>query len=323
MDEPKQATEICPRCEEGLLVSVEVPQDINIEGSIVRVPNVQMEECRRCGFRSLSGKEVGLFEILFAPQYSRISDLIQALQSAGYYGMFLREDRSETLVGFGSREYVANLAVDLRKLYLDNESSHVIHGLSRSKTGLIPVSLAGKQFVVILPKIGEGENGIVYDYQGNAQAVLKIAKPRAYSRDHLRDEFESTEFFIKQGIPVPRILLSDPYGSFMIKERLAGESLARIYYSLGGAESPSHLQVRQSVQAFIEGLINLFVKNPEMKTSVSPNNIFVLLRGSECQCLLVDTGPAPLHDYSGFSFDHYWDILIPQKIKQYAAVGYL
>jgi hypothetical protein len=323
MDDSKQATEICPRCEEGILLTIEVPQDINIEGSIVRVPNVQMEECRQCGFRSLSGKEVGLFEILFAPQYARISDLITALQSAGYYGMFLREDRSESFVGFGSRNYVSKLSEDLRKLYLDNESSHVIQGLSRFKTGLVPINLAGKDYTVILPRIGEGENGLVYDYQGNSNAVLKIAKPRPYSRDHLKDEFEATEFFMKQGVPVPRILLSDPYGSFMIKERLAGESLARAYYSLGGAGSPVHLRVREAVQFFIDQLINLFVKNPEMKTSVSPNNIFVVIQGDHCQCLLVDTGPAPFHDYSGFSFDHYWETVIPQKIKQYAAVGYL
>jgi hypothetical protein len=323
MAEAIVGTEICPRCEEGLLVTIEVPQDITIEGSVVRVPHVQMEECRQCGFRSLSGREVGLFEILFAPQYARINDLVQALQQAGYYGMFLREDRSETLVGFGSRDYVANLAEDLRKLYLDNESSHVIQGLSGLKSGLVPVNLAGKQFSVVLPKIGEGENGLVYDYEGTSRAVLKIAKPRPYSRDHLKDEFEATEFFMKERVPVPQILLSDPYGSFMIKERLAGESLARIYYALGGPESSTHRQVRQTVQGFIDQLINLFQKNPEMKTSVSPNNIFVVLEGDSCQCLLVDTGPAPLHDYSGFNFDHYWETVIPQKIKQYAAVGYL
>ena len=33
--------------------------------------------------------------------------------------------------------------------------------------------------------------------------------------------------------------------------------------------------------------------------------------------------PAPCHDYSGFNFDHYWETVIPQKIKQYAAAGYL
>jgi YgiT-type zinc finger domain len=323
MDEPKPHAEICPRCEEGFLITVQTPQDITIGGSIVRLPNVQAEECRVCGFRSLSGRETGLFEILFAPQYARISDLVQALQAAGYYGMFLREDRSETFIGFGSRDYVAHLEEDLRVLYLDNESSHVIQGLSSFKTGLIPINLAGNHYTVMLPRIGEGENGIVYDYQEAHQAVLKIAKPRPYSRNHLKEEYEVTDFFEKKGIPVPRILSSDPYGSFMIKERLAGESLAKIYYSLGGPESLAYQRVRETVQAFIARLLELFVKNPEAKTSVSPNNIFILLKGNECQCLLVDTGPAPFHDFSSFNFDHYWETVIPQKIKQYAEAGYL
>jgi hypothetical protein len=323
MDEPKPFTEICPRCEEGFLITVQAPQDITIEGSIVRIPNVQVDECRVCGFRSLSGRETGLFEILFAPQYAKIGDLIRALQKAGFYGMFLREDRSETFLGFGSRNYVAHLEEDLQGFYLDNESNHVILGLSHFKTGLVPINLAGNQYTVKLPKIGEGENGIVYDYQEAHQAVLKIAKPRAYSRNHLKEEFEVTDFFEKQDVPVPRILSSDPYGSFMIKERLDGESLAKIYYSLGGPGSLAYQRVRETVQAFIDRLIELFAKTPEVKTSVSPNNIFVVLKGNDCRCLLVDTGPAPFHDYSGFNFNHYWETVIPQKIKQYAAAGYL
>jgi len=323
MAEPNPLKEICPRCEEGVLATVKTRQDITIEGSIVRIPNVHMDHCPVCGFNSLSGREVGLFEILFAPQYERIRDLIQALHAAGYYGMFLREDLSETAIGFGSRDYVADLAEDLRLLYLDNESSHVIEGLRRTKTGAIPISLAGSHYTVKLPKIGEGENGIVYDYQEARHAVLKIAKPSPYSRNHLREECEVTEFFEKQGVPVARILVRDPYGSFVIKERLAGESLAKTYYSLGGPDSPAYRRVRDAARAFIDRLLALFDKNPEVKTSVSPNNIFVLHKGNDCQCLLVDTGPAPFHDYSGFDFDHYWDTVIPHKIKQYTEAGYL
>jgi hypothetical protein len=282
-----------------------------------------MDQCRVCGFSSLSGREVGLFEILFAPQYDRIRDLIHALQAAGYYGMFLREDPSETAIGFGSRDYVADLTEDLQLLYLDNESSHVIQGLKRTKTGTAPIDLAGNHYTVKLPKIGEGENGIVYDYQEAHHAVLKIAKPSPYSRAHLRDECEVTEFFENQGIPVARILLSDPYGSFVIKERLAGESLAKTYYSLGGPGSSTYQRVRETARAFIDRLLELFEKHPAVKTSVSPNNIFVLSQGNDCRCLLVDTGPAPFHDYSGFNFDHYWDTVIPHKIKQYSEAGYL
>jgi Phosphotransferase enzyme family len=316
-------SEICPRCEEGILVTVQTHQDITLEGSLVRIPNVQTEVCRVCGFQSLSGKEVGLFELLFAPQYSKVKDLIGALRTAGYYGVFLREDRTESVLGFGSRQYVANLAGDLKDLYLDNESSHVIKGLTAVKSGVVPVELVNHRYTVKLPKIGEGENGVVYAYQENKETVLKIAKPRPYSRDHLKEEYEVTDFFERQGVPVPRILDSDPYGSYMIKEKLAGESLAKIYHDLGGPESPRHHAVRNAVERFVNQLIDLFEKHPETKTSVSPNNIFVLISDHDCQCLLVDTGPAPLHDYSTFDFAEYWEKVIPEKIKRYQAVGYI
>lgn len=323
MDEPKAFSEICPRCEEGLLTTVLAPQDIPIEGTLVRIDRVQMEECPLCGFQSLSGRDAGLYEILFAPEYERIADLVQALKKAGYYGMFLREDQSESFLGFGAREYVAALEEGVKGLYLDNESHHVLQGLARAGSGLVPVDLAGRKFTIKLPKIGEGENGVVYDYQESAEGVLKIAKPRAYSRRHLQEEFEVTDFFEKQGVPVPRILLSDSFGSFMIKQRLAGTSLARLYHQLGGPTHPLHQRVKEEVRRFISHLLELFVKYPEAKTSVSPNNIFILLSESECRCLLVDTGPAPFHDYSHFQFDHYWETVIPQKIRQYAAAGYL
>ncbi len=315
--------EICPRCEEGILVSIETPQDILLEGSLVRIGKVQVDECRVCGFRSLSGREVGLFEILFAPQYARIADLVAALKTAGYYGVFLREDRSESALTFGSRKYVAGLGEDLRDLYLDNESGHILRGLGAVSAGTVPIDLQGKQYQVKIPKIGEGENGIVFDYEEDVRSVLKFAKPRPYSREHLREEYEVTDFFLKHAVPVPKILESDPYGSYMIKEKLAGDSLARIYDELGPPGTPLHQRVKNEVETFVGRLIDLFGRYPETKTSVSPNNIFILMAGDDCRCLLVDTGPAPLHDYSDFVFNHYWEKVIPEKIKRYREVGYL
>jgi hypothetical protein len=77
------------------------------------------------------------------------------------------------------------------------------------------------------------------------------------------------------------------------------------------------------VSRFCDRLIELFAREPHAKTSVSPNNIFVLEDGASCRCLLVDTGPAPAHDYSSFSFDEYWEVVVPQKIARYKAVGYI
>jgi hypothetical protein len=314
--------DICPRCEEGILATIEVTHDVQVAGSVIRIPRVKAEQCPYCGFRSLSGREVRLFEVLFAPHYERIVDLVAGLRAARYLGMFLREEKTETNLAFGSREYVAALAEDLRDLYLDNESSHVIEGLSVPE-GTVPVDVAGRRYMVRLPKIGEGENGVVYDYAEDPRSVFKLAKPRPYSRDHLRQECEVTEFFAHQGIPVPRIVEHDRYGSFVVKERLAGSSLAVIYDELGAPDSARHERVRAAVRGFVDRLLDLFVRHPEAKTSLSPNNIFVVERGEACDCLLVDTGPAPFHDYSQFRFEEYWDVVVPEKIERYKAVGYI
>jgi hypothetical protein len=314
--------DLCPRCEEGVLSNVEAPYDITVAGSTVRIPKVQVEQCKVCGFRALSGREVRLFEVLFAPHYHSIGELIDALRAARYYGMFLREDEAESSFGFGTRDYVDTLKDDLRELYLDNEANHVLGGLN-AVSGSVSLDVAGHRYVVKLPKIGEGENGVVYDYEEDPGAVLKVAKPRAYSRDHIRKECEVTEFYDRHGIPVPRIVDADRYGNYAIKERLAGQALAVIYDELGPPDSPRHQRVRAAVQAFIDKLLDLFVRHPEVKTSVSPNNIFVVENGEGARALLVDTGPAPFHDYSKFSFAEYWDVTIPQKIKQYRAVGYI
>ncbi len=315
--------EICPQCEEAILITRQADQDITISGSVIRLPKVQVEECPLCGFRSLSGKEAGLFELLFATEYERVGDLIAAIRRAGYYGMFLRESQAETSLAFGSQQYVACLDVDLRRLYLDNESHHVLSGLATVTEGVCPLELEGQSYTVRLPKLGEGENGVVFAYQESDRAVLKIAKPRPYSREHLQEEYTVTRIFEQEGIPVPRILAADPYGRFMIKEKLAGESLARLYPGLGPPNGTLHRRVFAAVEAFVSRLLEIFVKYPEAKTSISPNNVFVVREGERCRCLLVDTGPAPCHDYSCFDFGEYWNKVIPEKIERYRAVGYL
>lgn len=314
--------DICPRCEEGVLARIQAPHEVEVAGSTVRIPKVEMEECRRCGYRALSGREVRLFDVLFAPHYQSIADLVAALKSARYVGMFLREEEGDSAIGFGSRTYVESLAGDLRELYLDNESSHVLEGLNRHD-GYVPVDVGGQRYTIRLPKIGEGENGVVYDFEEDPQSVFKVAKPRPYSRDHLVKECEVTAFFARHGVPVPAIVEHDPYGNYVVKKRLEGRSLAVIYDTLGGPDSPRHRRVRAAVRAFVFQLIELFSRFPESKTSVSPNNIFVVEEGDSVHCLLVDTGPAPAHDYSRFDFDEYWEVTIPQKIERYRAVGYI
>lgn len=314
--------EICPRCEDGILATIETTHDVTVEGSLVRIPRVRMDECPACGYRSLSGREARLIEVLFTSSYERIGDLVSDLRAAGYRSMFLREDRSETGLGFGSSESVDSLAGDLRELYLDNETSHVLDGL-QAPSGLASLDAAGQVHRLKLPKLGEGENGTVFNYEERPDWVFKVAKPRPYCRDHLLGENEQTEFFAGQGVPVPRIIESDRFGRFVIKERLAGRSLAIIYDQLGDPGATRHVLVRAAVRRFIERLLELFVRHPGSKVSVSPNNIFVVESAGRCECLLVDTGLAPFHDYSGFQFDEYWNVTVPQKIKRYREVGYI
>jgi YgiT-type zinc finger domain-containing protein len=314
--------EICPRCEDGILATIETTHDVTVEGSLIRIPRVRADECPKCGYRSLSGREARLIEVLFKSSYERIGDLVADLRSAGYRGMFLREDRSETGLGFGSSDSVESLAGDLRELYLDNETGHVLDGL-QAPAGLVSLDVAGHVHRLILPKLGEGENGTVFNYEGRPSVVFKVAKPRPYCRDHLLGENQQTGFFAGEGIPVPRIVESDRFGRFVIKERLAGRSLAVIYDQLGDPRGARHARVRAAVRQFIDRLLDLFVRHPGSKVSVSPNNIFVVESAEQCECLLVDTGLAPFHDYSTFQFDEYWNVTVPQKIRRYREVGYI
>ncbi|MCL4836508.1 MAG: hypothetical protein KJ058_00895 [Thermoanaerobaculia bacterium] len=313
---------VCPRCEEGVLTSRTVPHEIEVGGSPVRLPAVQVEVCARCGFQELSGRETRLFELLFAPRAGGIAELVATLHAAGMRGLFLRDSVAESALAFGSAGYVEALAGELRELYLDNEAGHVLSGLDRVE-GTVPVDLAGTPCSVKLPKLGEGENGVVFDFAERDDAVLKLAKPRPYSRDHVRQECALTELFAGEGVPVPAVLAADPEGRFVVKERLAGVSLAVLYDELGPPGSPRHERARAAVERFAAGLLELFARRPETKTSISPNNVFVLERNGECRCLLVDTGPAPTHDYSRFDFRTYWEETVPEKIARYRAVGFI
>lgn len=314
--------EICPRCEDGILTVALATHDLTVDGSVVHVPKVRMEQCPVCGYRALSGGEARLIEVLFASHYARVADLVSALRTAGYHSMFLREDQADSRLGFGRSESVESLGGELRELYLDNETGHVLQGL-QAPAGIVPVDVAGRVYRLRLPKIGEGENGTVFDDEERPAEVFKVAKPRPYCRNHVLEEAEITGFFEGQGIPVPRVIEADRFGRFVIKQRLAGVSLAILYDRLGGPCTERHVAVREAVHRFVDRLLDLFVRHPHSKVSVSPNNIFVSESAGGCECLLVDTGLAPFHDYSAFDFDEYWNATIPQKIRRYRQVGYI
>ncbi len=314
--------EMCPRCEEGLLVTVEVSHDVVVEGCAVRIPRVRADACGACGYRSLSGRETRLIEVVFPSRYDRVSDFVTDLRAAGFHGVFLRQDPSEIALGFGSSTSVQTLRGDLRELYLDNETNHVLKEL-RAPSGLVAVDAASRVYRLKLPRIGEGENGVVFDDAQDPTSVFKVAKPRPYCRSHLLGEAEQTRFFAGEGVRVPHVLDADRFGRYLVKERLAGRSLAVLYDGLGEPGTARHVRVRAAVKRFVERLLDLFVRHPSSKISISPNNIFVVETADCCQCLLVDTGLAPFHDYSAFDFDEYWSVTVPQKIRRYREAGYI
>ena len=323
MKNGKRRSEICPHCEEGILQAAPAARDIPLGDSCFRLPNVLVEHCRECGFESVSGREAALFEMLFSSNYSTPADLVRSIRAAGYHEMFLKESDEAAPLAFASTEYVAGLSEDLRTLYLDSESHLLITRLSSLDAEMAVVEAAGRSHTVRLPRIGEGENSFVYEYPDAEATVLKVAKPRHYCRQHLQMEREMAGLFLDEGIAVPRVIETDTFGRFLIKERIPGKSLARVYPELGEPDSENHKQVRRAVKEFIAQVLSLFERSPRAKASLSPTNIFVLDGGGSCRCFLVDTGPAPFHDYSGFDFERYWNEIIPEKLRQYGLAGYI
>jgi len=170
-----------PACEEGMLVTASVERDLPVFGSTVRLAKVQVDECPQCGYRALSAGRPVCSKVVFARHYERVADLVQALRDARYLGMFLKEDRGATALGFGH--------VTTWKGW--RRTSRICTWTTRAATcwvasagarGTVRVEVGGRTYGVRLPKMGEGENGVVFRLRGEPERRPQLAKPREYSR---------------------------------------------------------------------------------------------------------------------------------------------
>ncbi len=92
-------------------------------------------------------------------------------------------------------------------------------------------------FTLALPPLGEGDRGMVYRVRSHSLEVaephgelcLKVAKQQPICRERLLEETMTTDFFLSEGVAVPRIHHMDPIGRFCLKDFIEGESVTSLY----------------------------------------------------------------------------------------------
>jgi CRP/FNR family transcriptional regulator, cyclic AMP receptor protein len=186
-----------------------------------------------------------------------------------------------------------------------------------------------------LPPLGEGDRSLVYpliqisgmDVKADGPLCIKVAKQAPICRQRLIEEKETTEYFLSQGIRAPMIFHTDALGRFSVKEYIEGESITSLYLRFKGLSIRAQSEILEGLQQFLDQLLELFRKQPQYKVSISPNNIYVLSDGgkfaSPVQFVLIDPGLTPKKNYDGFSFDKYWNEVLPDRIRKYQRTGYL
>jgi CRP/FNR family transcriptional regulator, cyclic AMP receptor protein len=186
-----------------------------------------------------------------------------------------------------------------------------------------------------LQPIGEGDRSLVYSLRSISLGLpdargplcLKVAKQQQICRDLLLQEGRTTELFRAEGIVVPRIYHLDAAGRFAVKEFVDGESITSLYMRFNALSLKAQKLVLRGLEGFLNRLIELFRKKPECKVSISPNNIYVKSEGGKfpepVPFVLIDPGPTPSKSYEGFTFDRYWNEILPDRIRKYQRTGYL
>jgi CRP-like cAMP-binding protein len=186
-----------------------------------------------------------------------------------------------------------------------------------------------------LPPLGEGDRSLVYplvkasalEMAHDGPLCIKVAKQTPICRQRLLEEDRTTQFFLSQGIRVPRILHTDSLGRFSVKEYIEGESITALYLRFSELSIRAQSQVLEDLERFLDHLLQLFREEPSCKVSISPNNIYVLSEGGKfgtpVQFVLIDPGLTPKKNYEGFSFNKYWNEVLPERIRKYQRTGYL
>ena len=197
------------------------------------------------------------------------------------------------------------------------------------------VEYGGVRMTLVVPPLGEGDRGIVYRLRshsldlGHAHGALcvKVAKPQPICRERLLEETMTTDFFLSEGVSVPRIHYMDTEGRIALKDLVEGETVTSLYMRFQQLSARTQGLVLSDLEKFIARLLELFKKRPECQVSISPNNIYVLTEGGRfhdpVQFVLIDPGTTLKKSYDGFTFSKYWNEVLPDRIRKYQRTGYL
>ncbi|MEW6337242.1 MAG: cyclic nucleotide-binding domain-containing protein [Acidobacteriota bacterium] len=196
------------------------------------------------------------------------------------------------------------------------------------------VSYGGVDLTVGLPPLGEGDRGMVYPLKSHSLSLaatgpfcLKVAKQQAICRERLLEESMTTDFFLSEAVAVPRIHHMDAMGRFCVKDFIDGESVTSLYLRFAQLTLPTQRLILEGLERFLDHLLELFRKRPDCKVSISPNNIYVLREGGRFkdppQFVLIDPGTTLKKNYDGFTFQKYWNEVLPDRIRKYQKTGYL
>ncbi len=191
------------------------------------------------------------------------------------------------------------------------------------------------RFRVKVPPLGEGDRGIVYRLVSHSLALpeargpvcLKVAKQQPVCRERLLEEQMTTDFFLSEGVSVPRIHYMDPKGRFCVKDLVEGESITSLYLRFSSLSAHAQSTILRDLTVFMEELLALFKKRPDCQVSISPNNIYILTdRGrfhDPNRLVLIDPGTTLKKKYDSFTFETYWNEVLPDRIQKYQRTGYL
>jgi CRP/FNR family transcriptional regulator, cyclic AMP receptor protein len=199
----------------------------------------------------------------------------------------------------------------------------------------VAVAYGPARFTLALPPLGEGDRGMVYRLEshsleipaGHGPLCVKVAKPQAICRERLLEESMTTEYFLAEGVVVPRIHYMDPVGRFCVKDYIEGESITSLYLRFPQLTARTQELILTDLEKFLKRLLDLFRKRPECQVSISPNNIYVLTEGGRFHdpvpFVLIDPGTTLKKSYDDFTFSHYWNDVLPDRIRKYQRTGYL
>jgi CRP/FNR family transcriptional regulator, cyclic AMP receptor protein len=203
-------------------------------------------------------------------------------------------------------------------------------GAEEVSTHLGPVEM-----VVGIPPLGEGDNSLVYTLKSHSldlpikpeSLCVKVSKQLSMCRNGLIREETTTRFFTEENITVPLIHYMDACGRFAIKDFIEGETVTSVYMRFESFPVRTQSLIIEGLERFLSQLLDLFERRPECKVSISPNNIYLLTEGDRLlvplHFVLIDPGPSPNKSYAGFSFNKYWNELLPNRISKYKRTGYL